>query len=405
MTAETDTNARFDPYDAELNNDPYPTMRRLREESPLYYNEQYDFFALSRYDDVASALRDHEVFSSARGVILELIKMNTEIPSGMLPFEDPPIHSVHRGLLSRMFTPRKINALESRIREFCIRCLDPFVGAGRFDFVADLGMQMPMQTISLLLGIPDDQQPMLRDHFAAQLNTQAGQPMTVATDGLDAGEVFADYIDWRADHPSDDIVTELLNTEFEDHSGTIRTLTRAEVLAYVSIVSAAGNETTTRMLGWAGKLLGEHHDQRRLLVEDFARIPHAVEELVRFQPPVPHLARYVTRDVAYYGRTIPAGSAVLLLIGSASRDHRQFPPDGDLFDITRAPRPHLGFGAGVHFCLGAALARLEGRVALEEVLRRFPDWEVDNNATRWSATSTVRGWDRMPVLFPRARAV
>ena len=390
----------FDPYDVEINANPYPAFARLREEAPLYYNEKYDFYALSRFADVNKALVDHETFSSARGAIIELIKANIEIPSGALIFEDPPIHDIHRKLLARMFTPRKINALEPKIREYCAQALDPLVGTGRFDFVTDLGAVMPMKVISALLGIPEGDQEKIRDHANAQMRTEAGQPMAAAHDGLVTGEIFAAYIDWRKDNPSDDIMTELLNVEFEDEHGVTRRLTRDELLIYINVVAGAGNETTTRLIGWAGKVLAEHPGQRRELVENPALIPQAIEELLRFEPPAPHVARYVTRDVEYYGQTVPQGSVMMMLIGAAVRDSRQFPPDGEVFDIHREQRQHLAFSVGTHYCLGSAVARLEGRIALEEILKRFPQWDVDMTNAALSPTSTVRGWDSMPAIIP-----
>jgi cytochrome P450 len=389
----------FDPYDVVINADPYPTFRRLRDESPLYYNKQHDFYALSRFADVDKALVDHETFSSARGAIIELIKADIEIPPGTVIFEDPPVHDIHRKLLARMFTPRKINALEPKIREYCAESLDPLVGSGRFDFVADLGAVMPMKAISALLGIPEGDQEMIRDHANAQMRTEAGKPMTQSEDGFVTGEIFEAYIDWRADHPSDDIMTELLNAEFVDETGRTRNLARQELLTYLNVVAGAGNETTTRLIGWAGKVLAEHPDQRRELVENPALIPQAIEELLRFEPPAPHVARYVTRDVELHGQTVREGSVMMMLIGAAVRDHRQFPPDGDVFDIHREVRQHLAFSVGTHYCLGSALARLEGRVALEEILKRFPEWDVDMANASLSPTSTVRGWDAMPAVI------
>ena len=399
MTTSTESHVRFDPYDVELIADPYPMFARLRDEAPLYYNPEYDFFALSRFADVNKALVDHATFSSARGVILELIKANLDIPSGMLIFEDPPIHDVHRRLLARMFTPRKINALEPMIREFCVQALDPVVGTGRFDFVTDLGAQMPMKVISALLGIPDDDQEYVRDHVNAQLRTEAGKPMDHSR-GLSVGEMFAAYIDWRAENPSDDIMTDLLTVEFVDETGTTRRLTREEILVYVNVVAGAGNETTTRLIGWAGKVLAEHPDQRRDLVDNPGLIPQAIEELLRFEPPAPHMARYVTRDFTAYDQTVSEGSVMLMLVGAACRDERQFGPDAGEFNIHRTARPHLTFSVGAHFCLGSALARLEGRVALEEILKRFPEWEPDMANAKLSPTSTVRGWETMPTLVP-----
>jgi cytochrome P450 len=390
----------FDPYDVGINADPYPTFRRLREEAPLYYNAQHDFYAVSRFADVNKALVDHETFSSARGAIIELIKADIEIPPGTVIFEDPPIHDIHRKLLARMFTPRKINALEPVIRDYCAQSLDPLIGADRFDFVADLGAQMPMKVISALLGIPEGDQEMIRDHANAQLRTEAGKPMKHEDGGaMVLGELFETYIDWRAEHPSDDIMTELLNAEFVDETGSTRNLTRQELLTYLNVVAGAGNETTTRLIGWAGKVLAEHPGQRRELAENPTLIPQAIEELLRFEPPAPHVARYVTRDVEIHDQTVPEGSVIMMLIGAAVRDHRQFPPDGDVFDIHREARQHLSFSVGTHYCLGSALARLEGRVALEEILKRFPDWEVDMANATLSPTSTVRGWDSMPAVL------
>ncbi|KAA9163649.1 cytochrome P450 [Amycolatopsis acidicola] len=399
VTATT-SEVHYDPYDVELNADPYPMFRRLREEAPLYRNEEHGFHAVSRFEDVRKGLSERDTFISGKGAILELIKADIPIPPGVLIFEDPPIHTIHRTLLSRMFTPKKIRELEPAIRGFCVRALDPHVGAGGFDFVTDLGKQMPMRVISMLLGIPEEDQETIRDQVDAELRTEAGKPMARYSEEGDfaSGEIFARYIDWRAEHPSDDIMSELLNAEFEDETGTTRKLTREELLTYVNVVAGAGNETTTRLIGWAGKVLADNPGQRRELVENPALIPQAVEELLRFEPPAPHVARYMTRDVEFHGEVVPAGSIMMMLIGSANRDDRQF-TDGDRFDIHRETRQHLTFGLGTHYCLGSALARLEGRIALEEVLARFPEWEVDLAGATLSPTSTVRGWDTLPVRF------
>ena len=393
VTVSADSDLHYDPYDVELNIDPYPMFARLREEAPLYYNPEHDFYAVSRYDDVNKAVIDHETFISGRGALLEIIKSGMEIPPGTLIFEDPPIHNIHRNLLSRMFTPRKIAALEPQIREFTARCLDPLVGTGRFDFVNDLGEQMPMRVIGMLLGIPEDKQRGIADHGEATLQKEK-------VDALATGEVFAEFIDWRTEHPSDDIMTELLNAEFTDETGTRRRLRREELLLYLTVIATAGAETTTRLIGWAGKTLAEYPDQRRELAENPALIPQAIEEILRWEPPALQIARYVTRDVDYYGQTVPAGSAMLMLVGAANRDHRRFAPDGDVFDIHREQKSHMTFGAGTHFCMGNALARLEGRIALEEILGRFPTWEVDWAGAVMSQTTAVRGWDAMPTLIP-----
>jgi cytochrome P450 len=292
-----------------------------------------------------------------------------------------------------------MDTLEPKVREFCARALDPLVGAGRFDFVADLGAQLPMRTIGMLLGVPETAQEEARDRANAALRTDPGKPMHVSAENIGERDFFSDYIDWRATHPSDDLMTELLFAEIEDETGTTRRLTRDEVLIYVSVLSGAGNETTNRLIGWMGKVLGDHPEQRRELAQDRSLIPNAIEELLRFEPPTPHVARYVARDVELYGAIVPAGSAMLCLSGSANRDDREY-PDADRFDIHRETRPHLTFGRGIHHCLGAALARLEGRVALDEVLTRFPEWDVDWQNAKRVPTSTVRGWETLPVLTP-----
>lgn len=401
MTVDAAGEVHYSPYDVELNADPYPVLRRLRDEAPLYYNAEHDFYAVSRFSDVSRGLVDHATFSSGRGAILEWIKGGLEVPSGIVSFEDPPLHDIHRKLLARMFTPRNINELAEKIRQFCSSSLDPLIGTGRFDFVRDLGAQMPMRVIGMLLGIPDDDLEAVRDRSNTNLRTESGKPLKLSSKGIQSlGDSYATYIDWRAEHLSDDIMTDLLNVEFRDETGTTRRLRRDELLLYVNVVAQAGNETTTRLIGWAGKVLAEHPDQRRELVESPALIPQAVEELVRFEPPAPHTVRYVTRDVDYYGQTVPEGSVMMMLIAAACRDHRQYPPNGDIFDIHREQRQHVGFGVGIHYCLGAALARLEGCIALEEILKRFPEWDVDLENARMSSPSVTRGWDTVPALIP-----
>ena len=390
----------YDPYDAQIDKDPYPVWKRLRDEAPLYYNETHGFFALSRFDDVEKGLIDWDTYRSGRGTILELIKADITLPPGIILFEDPPVHDVHRGVLSRVFTPRRMNAIEPLVREFCARTLDPLVGTGGFDFIADLGAQMPMRTIGYLLGIPESDQQAIRDRLDEGLRMEEGEIPTFREEDMGQGigqDMFGDYIDWRVDHPSDDLMTELIDAEFEDETGTTRTLTREEILTYVNLLAGAGNETTTRLIGWTGKVLADHPDQRREVAEDRSLIPQAVEELLRFEAPSPAQARLVSRDVEHHGHTVPEGSILMLLNGSANRDERKF-PDGDRFDIHRQIGHHLSFGYGIHFCLGAALARLEGRVALDEVLKRWPEWEIDTLNARQSLSSTVRGWDTLPVF-------
>jgi len=390
----------YDPYDFDIDTDPYPVWKRMRDEAPLYYNEKYDFYALSRFADVEKCLVDWRTYISGKGMVLEMMRSDIEIPPGTILAEDPPAHDIHRGLLSRVFTPRKMNAIEPKVRDFCARSLDPLVGSGGFDFIRDLGAQMPMRTIGMLLGIPEADQEAIRDRFDEGMHLSDGSmPDAESVFSLSSSfEEFGAYIEWRSKHPSDDLMTELLNAEFEDETGTIRKLSRDEVLGFVGLIASAGNETTTRLIGWTGKVLAENPEQRQLLVEDPTLIPGAIEELLRYEAPSPVQARYVTKDVEHYGQVVPEGSVILLLNAAGNRDERKF-PEADRFDVQRKIDHHVTFGYGIHFCLGAALARLEGRVALDEVLKRFPTWEVDWDNAVQAHTSTVRGWDKLPVFI------
>lgn len=284
------------------------------------------------------------------------------------------------------------------IREYCAQSLDPLIGARRFDFVADLGAQMPMKVISALLGIPEDDQEMIRDHANAQLRTEAGKPMKAGTD-FAVGELFEAYIDWRVEHPSDDIMTELLNAEFVDETGTTRRLTRQEVLTYLNVVAGAGNETTTRLIGWAGKVLAEHPDQRRDLVENPALIPRRSRRYCGSSPraacgPLRHPRRRIPR---------PDGAGRQRDDDADRRSGARSPPVPAGRRCVRHPPgspPALGLQRG-----HALLPRLgprptRGRVALEEILKRFPEWDVDMANASLSPTSTVRGWESMPALLP-----
>jgi cytochrome P450 len=289
-------------------------------------------------------------------------------------------------------------ALEDQVREFCVRCLDPLVDSGGFDIVAELASIMPMRVIGMLLGIPEQDQIAVRNKTDANLRTEPGKPMDVKEEEVANGEMFAEYVEWRAKHPSDDLMTQLLDAEFEDEQGETRTLTRQEVLTYTAVIAGAGNETTGRLIGWLAKVLAEHPDQRRAVVQDRSLIANVIDETLRYEPTGHATARYVTEDIEYYGTTVPAGSPILLIMASANRDPRRY-ENPDVYDIRRADIQHLTFGYGLHYCLGANLARLEGRVALDEFLNRFPEWDVDYDNIKLAPTSTVRGWERMPLLI------
>jgi len=405
-TATSASPVYWDPYRRDLAIDPYPMFRRMREETPVYYNEEYDFYALSRLADVETCFRDRESFSSAHGDILEFIKAKATMPDAVFIHQDPPKHTAYRSLMQRIITPKRMFSIEQDIRRLTAQALDPLVGSEGFDFILDLGAQVPMRAISMLLGIPEQDQEAIRESVDARLRTETGKPIDLAAQQNmqeQAMANFAEYIRWREKHPSDDMMTELLQTEFKDPSGVMRRLTHEEIVAIVNVIAGAGNETTNRLIGWMGKTLAEHPDQRRDLVNNPGLIPQAIEELLRFEPPGPAIAREVVRDLEIHGTRIPAGSAMIMLVASANRDASRF-VDGDRFDIHREARPHMGFGHGIHVCIGAPLARLEGRVVLEEVLKRFPEWDVDLDNAELSSTSTVRGWDTLPAWIGKKPA-
>jgi len=386
----------YDPYDVDIDDDPYPTWRRLRDESPLYRNDTLDFYALSRWHDVKPALLDWKTYRSGRGTVLEIISAGVEIPPGILLFEDPPIHDAHRALLARVFTPKQMLDLEPLVRSYCVSALDALVGRDEFDVISEFGVEVPLRTIGSLFGIPEADQLAYRKRTDEALTTD-GTPIEFDQSSFDdILSVLADYVDWRSRNPSDDLMTELLNAEVDEPDGSRRPLTRDEVVTYASVVAGAGNETATRLIGFMMQLLAHHPNQRRLLVEDPSLIPNAIEEILRLESPSPVQARYVQHDVEVRGTIVPEGSTMLLLNGSANRDERHFTRP-DQFDVHRDEGPHLSFGFGLHFCLGAALARLEGKVALEEILRRWPAWEVDTDRGKMAHTASVRGWGYLPI--------
>lgn len=396
----TETEIYYDPYDTEIDDDPYPVWKRLRDEAPLYYNEKLEFYALSRWDDVEEALLDWDTYRSGRGTILDIIRANVQIPPGIILWEDPPLHDLHRGLLTRLFTPKRMNEIEPLVRRYCAGLLDSLMDADDFDVIADFGVFVPMRTIGFLLGIPEEGQEAVRRGVDDKIRIgEGGPPPFDPTSFEDATRMFAEYIDWRAQNPSDDLITQLLNAEIEE-DGQRRRLARDEVLAYTAMIAGAGNETAARLIGFAAQLLADHPDQRQEIVRDTSLIPKAIEEVLRFEAPSPVQCRYASREVEHHGQSVPKDSIVLLLNGSANRDGRRF-EDPDVFDVHRNSDGHLSFGYGRHFCLGAALARLEGRVALEEMLKRWPEWDVDYERACKAHTTSVRGWGSLPIRTDR----
>jgi cytochrome P450 len=398
MTSTVPDELSWDPFDTEIDTAPYAIWRRLRDEAPVYRNERFGFFALSRFDDVDRASRDPATFSSAHGTVLELMT-DEPYPDAPLIFLDPPEHTRLRALVSRAFTPRRVNELEDRIRELCADFLDRQVGRDGFDYVQDFAARLPSLVISSLFGVPlaeqDDVRHLIDTMFTIEPGVGTMNP-TALQATAELNTYFAGLLDERRARPTDDMLSALNAAELRLDDGTVRRLSTPEAALFAVMLVSAGTETVARLLGWAAVTLAAHPDQRATLVADPTLVPNAVEELLRYEAPSPVQARYVTSPVELHGVTIPRGSKVLLLTGSAGRDERQY-PDADRFDVRREFSTHLSFGYGVHFCLGAALARLESRIALEETLRRFPEWDVDHDRAVRLHTSTVRGYSSVPI--------
>jgi len=388
----------WDPFDTVIDAEPYGVWQALRDEVPLYRNDRYDFYALSRFADVEGAHRDPATFISGRGTVLELMGQDLA-SSGQMIFMDPPAHTTLRALVSRAFTPRQVGGLEGRIRELCGELLDPHVGGSGFDYFGDFAAHLPSRVISALLGVPDEDREAQRRTVDQIFHIEPGVGM-VNDVSLRAQVALFEYLSGlvaeRVAHPGDDLLSGLCAAEIDDGDGGTRQLTRDETVGFANLLFSAGTETVGRMLGNAAVVLAHHPEQRAALVSEPEIIPNAVEELLRFEAPSPVQGRWTTHPVTVHGAEIPAGSKVLLLTGSAGRDARAF-PDPDRFDVRRRMAHHLSFGYGVHFCVGAALARLEGRVALEETLRRFPEWDLDAEQVVRQHTSTVRGYSQVGI--------
>ncbi|HWF20740.1 MAG TPA: cytochrome P450 [Acidimicrobiales bacterium] len=390
----------WDPYDTEIDENPYPIWKQLRDVSPVYRNEEYDFWALSRFDDVEAAHKDPATFSSAYGTVLERMSGDVDA-TGMMIFMDPPEHSHLRALVSRAFTPRRVAALQDRVRALCAELLDRHRGSTGFDYVQDFAAQLPSRVISSLVGVPPEDQEEQRRRVDGMFHIEPGVGMANDTSihsALALIGYLADLVDQRMAEPRDDLVSDLVRAEIVVEAGGTRRLTAEESTQFALLLYTAGTETVAKLLGNAAVVLAGYPDQRRALLKEPQAIPNAVEELLRFEPPSPINGRWTTSDVSLHGVEIPKGSKVLLLTGSAGRDDRVY-VDPDRFDVHRNTPRHLSFGHGAHFCIGAALARLEGRIAIEETLMRFPEWDVDRRGLRRAHTSTVRGYRQVPVLL------
>ena len=383
----------YDPYAYEIHEDPYPTYRRLRDEAPAYFNPDRQFWALSRYHDVYQAFHDWETYSSAEGVSLE---RSTTGGLPMIISMDPPRQAKLRKLVSKAFTPRRVATMEPVIRALTRKWLAPLLARGEGDFIEDFSAKLPMDAISVLIGVPAEDQDLVRGWADALLHRNPGDD-SIPPAGLEASanmiRYFAQVVGRRRGAPAEDLVSDLIVAEIDGEH-----LADDEIIGFCFLLAIAGNETTTKMLGNAIYQLGRHPDQRALVVREPSRIPDVVEETLRFDNSTQMLARTLARNVTLHERTLRAGERLVLLLGSGNRDERVF-ARADAFDITRPPQPHLGFGYGMHVCLGASLARLEGRVALEEFLPYAADYVIDESGLVRVHSANVRGYAHVPIRF------
>jgi cytochrome P450 len=387
----------YDPFSYELDQDPYPTYRWMRDHAPAYRNERLDFWAYTRFEDNYEAFVDPTTYSSIHGTSLEF--MDTPKPNtGLMIWMDPPRHTRYRKLVSKAFTPAKIGELEPMIRRIACEYLDALVGRPRFDVVEEFTARLPMDVISTMLGIPEGDRLMVQQRSNLMLHREPGDPMPTR-EAIDASLQLMGYVTEmiadRRRRPKQDLMTRLLEVELEDENGRSR-LDDDDIRAFFSLLATAGNETVTKLLATAFHELWRNPDQRRILVADPEAIPNAVEETLRFDPPSQYQGRVTTREVRIHGETIPKGAKVLLINGASGRDERKF-SDPDRYDVRREIDFHLGFGYGRHVCLGAFLARMESKIALEEFLARFPDYEIPPDGVERMHSSNVRGFSGLVI--------
>lgn len=399
MTVADASPIYYDPFDVEIDRRVHGIWARLREEQPVYWNDRYGFYALSRFEDVWQAYHDTGTFSSTHGVMAESLDEPIGVP--LVIFMDPPEHDWMRKLVSRAFTPRRVNQLEAHVTELVDQYLDPFVGSSGFDYIEQFGALLPPMVIGHMLGVPLDERDRLRHWFDDMLHHEDGNPLpgeAAETAGLAVLEYSQELVTLRRRQPGDDLVSVLIEAEVDDGT-SLRRLDDFEVATFVLLLAGAGVETVARFLSWTAVTLARHPDQRQLLVDDAELIPNVVDELLRYEAPSPVNGRFTLQPFEAHGVEIPAGSKVLLLNGSANRDPREF-TDPDRFDVRRDAKRHISFGYGAHFCLGAALARMEARLALAGTLARFPTWQIDPAELVAVSTSTVRGDSSVPIHLP-----
>ena len=388
----------FNPFGFSHHDDPYVTYRRLRNEAPAYWNPELEFWALSRFDDVMEGFRDTGLFSSAGGIALE----NRRPIGEPMAFEqmielDPPDHTVLRKLVSRVFTIRTVAGMEEEIRRIFTLYLDEVIETGRAEVVGDLTSPYPMDVIAAVLGVPEADRPGLRadsDRVMIREDGKLAIPKEAADGMFGLLQYFIDDLPKRRNGEGEGLINDLVDLEVEG-----RKLTEAELLGFCILFVIAGHETTTKMVANVMELLSRHPDQKAAVAADLGLVPDVIEETLRFHNSTQYMHRTVTRDIVIHGEQLKAGDSVLLLIGAANHDDREYGPTAERYDIFRRPDRHLAFGYGAHFCLGAALARMEGKVAVEEVMRRIAHYEVDHDSKVRFHSSNVTGWKSLPITF------
>ena len=392
----------FDPFSDEYFDDPSEVYRQLRDEAPVYFNEHYGFYALSRFADVVTAHRDWQGFSSAHGIDLAtLTKMDeaTIRSVRMIIMMDPPEHDRLRALVSRVFTPRAVAALEPMVREVITSFLAPLEDAESFDVVADFSAPFPVEIIARMLGVPEDMRQQIRHWLDLSLTREKGE-MEPTPEGIEASLNSVIYylglVAEKREHPTDDMLSRLTQVTVDRGDGVETALDDEEIAGFAGLLGGAGAETVTKLVGNAAVLFDRHPDQWRRVREDRDVIPRAVEEILRLLPPSQYQGRFSTADHEFEGGVLPAGHPVLLLTGAATRDPRAFDRP-DEFDLDRPPSVAIALGHGVHSCLGAALARMESRIAIEELAKRWQRLEVDESGLRRVHMSNVAGYSNVPV--------
>ena len=387
----------YDPYSRPFQEDPYPLYKHFRDEEPCTYNPDMDFYALFRFEDVWDATLDWETISSSYGPSLE---NRGQIPGEVMSIigMDPPRHTRLRNIISRGFTPRRMAALEDEIRNLAKGYLEPLTAEREFDFEQEFAVKFPMDVISVLLGIPEEDRDQYREWVDKGLerDPEGGLAKEAAFSLGSSREYVSDLIKERRKNPRNDLITVLAEAEYEDVDGSVRQLTHEECGAFTTLLAAAGAETTAKLLGHAVFLLWQHRDQRQMLWDDSTRIPNAIEEILRYEAPSQFQGRVALQDSTWHGVTIPAGARVALVTGAACRDEREY-DDPDRFDVTRVQDRELYFGHGHHVCIGKSLARLETRVALEEIGARFPQYEVDEAGVTRTYQAHVKGYVNVPI--------